>query len=375
MTKRRYFFAGGGTGGHIYPAIAVAQKIRTIDNTAEIHFLCSERQVDSEILSGSEFDFTKLPAKGLRKSPAGLIGFAKGFLVSCRKVRNIMNDSKNCTLIGVGGFVAGPAIWTAKRLGVDICFINVDIVPGKANRFMARFADEIFVQFEQTKKFFGNSSKKVAVSGCPLREEFENADAARAYESLKLDPAKKTLLITGASSGALNINRAICSLLPRINEYRDKWQIVHLTGKGKESEVMKAYEKAQIENCVLDYHDNMQNLLAAADIVVGRSGAVSVAEFVASHTPAICLPYPYHKDKHQYLNAEILVEAGAAFVVDDNISDNQKTAKNLWDKLSELLNDKAKRKHMSEAAKSLAKDSAAMDIAQRIVQKAKKAES
>jgi len=366
MTGKCFFFAGGGTGGHIYPAIAVAEKVAQLEPKAKIYFFCSTRNIDAQILSKTGFEAVYLPAKGLSIRPRGLIEFAGSFFQSYRIAKELLAKSSDAVVTGVGGFVAAPVCYAAHKLNIPVKLLNVDITPGRANKIIARWADEIFVQFEETAQYFAGRKAKISVVGCPLRKGFENPAPAKAIEQLGLDENKKILLITGASSGSQNINKAICSLLEKLNAFDEDWQIVHLTGVSNYEEVKQRYTNIKIGHKVLDYYDDMPNLLAAADLVIGRSGAVSVAEYAASSVPSICIPYPYHKDRHQYLNADKLVEAGAAIVVDD-LPDNKETAEWLWEELEPLLKDDKKRRQMKQACRTIAKKDAAHKIAEELL--------
>ena len=366
MDDKCFFFAGGGTGGHIYPAIAVAEQLLLIEPKARIHFFCSTRDIDSRILSNTDFEFTSLPARGFTIRPGGFVSFCGSFRASYKSARRTILENRNSIIIGAGGFVSAPVCLAAKKLGTPIGLLNVDILPGKANRILARWADEIFVQFEQTKKFFARTKAAIDVVGCPLRNGFINPQSQRAIEQLNLDKKKKILLITGASSGSENINRAMCLLLKKLEVFKDYWQIVHLAGRNNHEKVQNNYKEAAISYKVIGYYDDMADLLAAADLVIGRSGAVSVAEFAAAAVPSICMPYPYHKDRHQYLNAGVLVDAGAAVIVDDLPEDNQR-AQNLWQVLEELMKDQVKRQKMVQSCGKIAKPQAASVIAQKLV--------
>jgi UDP-N-acetylglucosamine--N-acetylmuramyl-(pentapeptide) pyrophosphoryl-undecaprenol N-acetylglucosamine transferase len=250
---------------------------------------------------------------------------------------------------------------------VPVVLLNVDIVPGRANKIIGRWADEIFVQFEETGQYFAHSSAAVHVVGCPLRSGFSNPEPDKVIEQLGLEKQKKILLITGASSGSENINDAVCSLLEKLSAFADGWQIVHLTGQANFEKVKNKYSDAKIRHKVLDYYDNMPNLLPAVDLVVGRSGAVSVAEYAAASVPSICIPYPYHKDRHQYLNAGKLVEAGAAVIVDD-LPERKDTAQRLWAELEELMKDDVKRQEMKKNCEAVAKKDASLKIAEILIE-------
>jgi len=363
MDDKCFFFAGGGTGGHIYPAIAIAEQIVKLEPTAKIHFFCSTRDIDSRILKQAGFEYTRLPARGLSAGLGGLIGFCTSFLKSYKIAKEVIAENPNTKVIGVGGFVAGPACLAAHRLNVPVVLLNVDILPGRANKIIARWANEIFVQFEETARNFVKTKAKINVVGCPLRSGFENPQPYKAIKELGLDENRKTLLITGASSGSENINRTVCSLLEKLDSFADDWQIVHLTGEKNYDKVNSKYNGIKIRHKVLGYFDDMPDLLTASDLVVGRSGAVSVAEYAAAGVPSICIPYPYHKDRHQYLNAGKLVEAGAAVIVDD-LPDEKDRAEWLWQELQELMKDDEKRREMKDKCAAIARKDAALKIAE-----------
>jgi len=330
---KTFYFAGGGTGGHIYPAIALAQHIRKTIPDARLHFFCSERPIDSRILSNTDFSFTKLPAKPFGKKPLQLWRFFKALKQAKQLVKNKISQNPNAVMISIGGFVSAGAVLAAKELDIPVFMLNIDAVAGKANKFLARYAKKVFVQFEITKKYF---RKKAILTGAPLREEFYDAAKTIAVEALSLNAKKKTLLITGASAGSTNINNTIALLLDRLESFAPNWQVVHIAGVAGCQATKTLYKSAKISNVILDFYDDMPHLLAAADLVIARAGAMSLAEFAASATPAICLPYPYHRDNHQRINAEQLERKGCCKIVPD-LCDTQRTAQLLWPELSELM--------------------------------------
>ena len=369
MNGSSFFFAGGGTGGHIYPAIAIAEQLIKLEPKAKIHFFISGRNIDSQILSKTNFEVIQLPARGFSACPGRLINFCRYFMKSCRIAKRTISAANKPIVIGIGGFVAAPVCLAAYKLNVPIVLINVDTVPGRANKIIARWAKEIFVQFEETAQYFTKTKADVSITGCPLRSGFDNPQPDRIVEQLALDKNKKILLITGASSGAESINNTICSLLGKLTEFSDSWQIIHLAGLNNYEKVSKSYINSKISYKVLAYCDNMADLLSATDLVIGRAGAVSVAEYAAASTTIICMPYPYHKDRHQYLNADKLVKAGAAVIVDD-LPDVKERARLLWEKLEQLLKDDERRQQMVKGCEVIARKEAACKIAEKLVKTA-----
>jgi UDP-N-acetylglucosamine--N-acetylmuramyl-(pentapeptide) pyrophosphoryl-undecaprenol N-acetylglucosamine transferase len=366
MTRQRmqFFFAGGGTGGHIYPALAVAAELMQQQPKAEVVFFCSSRAVDARVLAGSGYEFFPLPAEGFSPHPVKAIRFVVQFLKSYYFAKQILLAGREeSVVIGTGGFVSAPVIFAARSLRIPVCVLNVDYVPGKANRMLARFAQTIFTQYDQTAAYFEKRQDKVVAAGCPLRKEFAEPQPDEARQTLGLDADKKILLITGASSGSRSINEAMLKLLPHLAAFADDWQVVHLTGQAHYHEVKAATEGSSISYHPVDYYDRMADLYAASEIIVGRSGAVSVAEYAAAGRPAVCLPYPYHKDKHQTLNAAEMVEAGGAVVVEDIIGNTDQTAAALMDVLRDLMAHDARRARMAAAARSVARPDAAARIA------------
>lgn len=361
--RTQFFFAGGGTGGHIYPALAVAAELSRQRAEAESIFFCSSRAVDARVLAEKGYEFFPLPAEGFSAHPGKTLRFGVQFLKSYYFAKQILSAVRDeAVVIGTGGFVSAPVILAAWAMKIPVCLLNVDYVPGKANRLLVRFARTVFVHYDETLTYFKKGREKVVVSGCPLREDFAAPNPDHARQTLGLDAHKKILLVTGASSGSLSINRAMLTLAGQLDGFADEWQVVHLTGQTHYGAVREATGNTRIAYHAVDYYDTMADLYAAADIIVGRSGAVSAAEYAAAGRPAVCLPYPYHKDRHQTLNASGLVKAGGAVVVEDVIGDTDKTAAALMGVLRELMNSDARRIEMGRAARSVAR----LDAAERI---------
>lgn len=367
ISAPHYIFAGGGTGGHLYPALAVADQLSKIQPQASIVFLCSRRAVDARVLSAYPYEFYPLPAEGFSANPLQAIRFfAMGFK-SYGFVKQFLQPlAERCVLVATGGFVSAPAVLAAHALKIPVWLINVDYVPGKANRFLAHFARQIFTQFDQTSRYFGRFANKTVCVGCPVRAEFAHPKPQQAQQTIGLDSQKATLLITGASSGALGINQAMLRLIDKLAAFADRWQVVHLTGQAHYPAIAQVVKTAPIRYFPIDYYDQMADLYAASDLIIGRGGAVSVAEYAAVGKPVICLPYPYHKDQHQLLNVQPLVNAGAAIIVQETVGQPDQTAQRLWKTLEPLLKDDKKRLQMACAARSFCRLDAANHIANAI---------
>lgn len=366
--SRHYIFAGGGTGGHLYPAIAVADKLKQTDDDCNITFYCSNRAIDSRILTKSGYNFKTIEAEGFSFKPNKLIKFIKAARLSREIIKKQLIGNDHAVVISCGGFVSYPVLLAAKELELPIFMLNVDFVPGKANKFLAKYTEQIFVQFSETADKFGKYKNKVLVTGCPLRESFESPDKSKAISDLGLDSSKKLLVITGASSGSANINNSISDIVDKLGKFSESWQIVHIAGVEHYQVMQEIYKGAKIKSIVLDFYDEMASLLGNADLIVGRSGAVSVAEYAACGAAAVCIPYPYHKDNHQQLNAQKLVEAGCGVIVLDNC-DSKLNAQALLPVLMDFMDNEGKRLAAKAAAAKIAKLDAAKVIAEKIIKK------
>ena len=181
-----------------------------IEPKAKIHFFVSERSIDEQILSKTGFEYSSLPAKGFSIRPGKLIGFCSSFLNSFRIAKRVIAECKSAVVIGVGGFIAAPVCLAAHKLKVPVALLNVDIVPGRANKIIGRWANEIFLQFEDKRQYFSKRKENINVVGCTMRSGFENPEPDKVSSELGLDENKKILLITGESSGSETINRTVC---------------------------------------------------------------------------------------------------------------------------------------------------------------------
>ncbi|HUU21894.1 MAG TPA: glycosyltransferase, partial [Phycisphaerae bacterium] len=287
MTRPIYIFAGGGTGGHLYPGLAVAEQLERLDRGAQVVFACSNRPIDRRILDPLDYPVVPQPVRPLPRNPKGWIGFLKAWRRSIAQASQMIADLTPVAVLGLGGFAAGPLVRRAARVGVPTALLNPDAVPGKANRYLAKHADIIFSQFDSARERFGPGARqKVRCVGCPVRSSFLSAERPEALRHFDLRTDRKTLLVNGGSLGARLINDAVLGLKGDLAALSEAWQVLHVTGPDRYAEVGGAWKTAGIHTRVLPYCDRMDLAYAAADLVVGRCGASTAAELAATATPA-----------------------------------------------------------------------------------------
>ena len=298
----------------------------------------------------------------LPNRPLRLPQFAGAFNSATARVRKLMRRRRPRVVLGLGGYASVPAVWAAHRARVPVAMLNIDRVPGKANKVLAYMADRIWLQWAESAEFFKRKKRSLAVIGCPIREQIFSENRLAALAHFGLSPDRRVLVVTGASQGAQSINFAVLALLDKLETLADDWQIIHVTGPVGSDRVSAAYAGRRMTHVVIDFADQMGWLYAAADLVIGRAGASSLAEFAATGCPSVLMPYPYHGDHHQRLNAEILTRRGAAVIVDDQIT-AEKNAPPLWAALEPLLTNPARLEKMAAASRSLGIRDAADRIA------------
>jgi UDP-N-acetylglucosamine--N-acetylmuramyl-(pentapeptide) pyrophosphoryl-undecaprenol N-acetylglucosamine transferase len=361
-SSKTIFLAGGGTGGHLYPGIAVAESLRGIAPELKCLFLCTTREIDRVILDPTGFEYVTQPIERPHRSVGGLLKFWKSWRETDALVRRTIAERQPAAVVGLGGYAAGVAVRLATHRHIPAALINPDVIPGKANYHLMKRADVACCQFEETRDHVSASRRaKLRITGCPIRADFANlpprADAA---QRLGLEPNLHTLTDTGASQGAATINDALPPTLAQIK--MQGWQILHLSGRSHAEGVRAAYRGQNLPARVIDFTPAMADVWAVTDLTVSRSGASTCAELTACGIPSILMPYPFHKDQHQRLNAEVLAKAGAALLQDD-FRDARKNAEKLLPLLAPLIHDADRRKAMSQAARTLGKPAAADTVA------------
>jgi UDP-N-acetylglucosamine--N-acetylmuramyl-(pentapeptide) pyrophosphoryl-undecaprenol N-acetylglucosamine transferase len=369
------FFAGGGSGGHLYPGVAVAQALQVIRPDLRCVFLCTDRAIDQTILKDTGFEFIPQPILPPRRSVGGLIKFWRSWRATQDLVKKQMQIRKPKAVLGLGGYAAGVAVKLASKERVPSAVLNPDVIPGKANQYLFSMVQQICCQFQQTQEHISKSlASKLVVTGCPIRPDIlDRPSRAQALAGLGLDPLLLTLVITGASQGALTVNEGVVESLKRIVQKRERlqgWQVLHLAGQDHADAVRKDYRELELDQVlsvrVVDFTPAMRDVWAVADLAIARSGASTCAELIACGVPSILMPYPFHSDMHQLANAKVLEEAGGAVIVDDK-KDRKLNAENLLPILERLLYDGPARDKMKSSLTHLAPINAAHRVAQTLV--------
>lgn len=371
----RIIMAGGGTGGHLYPGLAVAEALReALGGGVEMVWAATPRPVDQRLLGGFGDNYVQQPVQPLQwRKISKWWGFLNGWRKSCAFwKRQFLQNRPDC-VVALGGYAAGPAAYVAACEGIPVALLNPDALPGLANRFLLKRAERVFVQWELADSYCRKIPGKVMPLGCPIRQTLLGKGRAEGAAALGLNANKFTLVVTGASLGARTINDAMLVLLQdsamrkAFSRQTGKWQILHLAGMDQASAVKAAYAGlADVDAIVMDYCDDMASVWATADLAIARAGASTCAELTACGVPSLLMPYPFHRDLHQKANAEELVKAGAATLIDDE-KDANKNAASVKKVLETLLYDSAARDRMAQAARNAGKPNAARDIAREIL--------
>lgn len=347
--------ACGGTGGHLFPGIAVAEVLRQRGH--EVLLFVSEKEIDSLALSTrSQFRFERLPTVGFPSlvSPR-IFGFMRRFAESLSLCRSVYNTFKPQVVLGMGGFTSTAPILAGRMRGISTLVHESNAIPGKANRIAARMVRAVLLGFKEAAQFFPKA--RTEITGTPIRSELKRVDKQAARQKLGLQSDLTTMLVMGGSQGASGINQAMIKTLPVLRNA--SLQIIHLCGARDERMVADNYRREQIPAYVAAFHHHMEEVYSAADFAVARSGAASLAELAFFGLPTILIPFPYAADDHQTRNAEIFARAGAAFVV----KESDVTPELLSQKIFSMAGQPEVLRRMSEKSSQLAPRDAADRVA------------
>jgi len=362
-------FAGGGTGGHVFPALAIAERLRESATDVQCVWLCSERAIDAQILGEAKVEFTPIAAQPFGVRPRALARFCRAWGPSVRTARRVMRELKasdaggSIVCAAMGGFVAAPAVQAARAERLCSVLVNLDAVPGKANRWIARRAQvrlsaiqgqQVPAQWEQVGPIVRTQARAPG-------------DAAGCRKALGLSCDTRTLFVSGGSQGAVSINRFMMGLCESHPEALEGWQVVHQCGSGATGDLERAYTCAGVRAVVREFILDIGVAWGSADLALCRCGAGSVGEALVNGVQRVFLPYPHHRDEHQRLNAQPLVDAGAAVMLTDHVSPGANIAAHGVE-LAALLQSGDRLAGMRKAIGSLELRDGARDAAERLLE-------
>ncbi|HKY29805.1 MAG TPA: undecaprenyldiphospho-muramoylpentapeptide beta-N-acetylglucosaminyltransferase [Pyrinomonadaceae bacterium] len=346
----RVLIAAAGTGGHIYPGIAVANEILRRSPQSEVRFVGTARGLETKLVPKAGFELSIIESTGLKN--VSLIARARGLAVlpkSFVSARRVIKQFRPDAVVGAGGYVSGPVLLSAATMKLPTLVMESNALPGWTNRVLARFVDRAAVSFEASLRFFGG---KGVVTGNPVRREFFEIRAKQR------EPGRFSVLIFGGSQGARAINEAMIAALPELEKMRNELWITHQTGEADFERVQTAYLESGWTADVRRYIDDMVVSFANADLVICRAGATTTAELVAAGKASIMIPFPFAADDHQRKNAEALAEKGAAKM----ILQRELTPSRLAEEIESLVRSPDEVMKMEAASRSLARGNAAESV-------------
>ena len=359
----RIVISGGGTGGHIYPAIGIAKELIQLDTENEVIFVGGADRLESTLVPKHGFRFLPISVAGFpRKLTWRWIpviykvcsGFAKSFW--------LLKNLKPSIVVGTGGYVCGPVLFAAVLLGIRTVIQEQNAAPGLTNRILARWAKAIYLAFETAAPHF--PSQKTKVIGNPIRRTIGTVERTHeTYDSLGLDPKRKTVFVMGGSQGAQAINQNVVDALDNLAPFNQQLQFVHQTGKADYKAVKARYEGSSLRHLVQPYFDPIETIYSIADLMVCRAGGMTIAEMTACGIPAIFVPLPTAAGDHQQLNAQAVADAGGGVLLNQRTLTGTKLA----EKIIEIITNPEEQQRMANQSHQLGNPHAGEEIAQSIL--------
>lgn len=344
----RILIAGGGTGGHLFPGLAVAEEFKHRNSTAEVVFAGTESGLEAKVVPKEGYLIRFLRAEGLvgvtwKKKIGALVRAGLSMIDSYKILKAVTPD----IVIGVGGYASGPVTLLAALMSIPTLVLEQNAVPGVTNRILGKFVDAICVTYQESMSFF--PLRKTFLTGNPVRPHIARGIAQAGYRRFGLDPNLFTILIFGGSAGARSINSAVTESLTHLQDLRDNIQFLHQTGQTDYERIRNAYRESGFRGTIVPFIYEMGEAYAVADLVVSRAGATTLAELTVLGKPAILIPYPFAAANHQEVNARKLEEIGAAKL----ILDRELNGKILAHAIRELSSNEKMREEMARASRSV----------------------
>ncbi|MGZ9585067.1 undecaprenyldiphospho-muramoylpentapeptide beta-N-acetylglucosaminyltransferase [Paenibacillus marinisediminis] len=357
----RVVLSGGGTGGHIYPALAIARECEKQDPKSAFLYIGTERGLESKLVREAGIPFETIEITGFKRklsfeNAKTVMRFIKGV----SKAKQLLSKFKPDIVIGTGGYVCGPVLYAAAKLGIPTLIHEQNVIPGLTNKFLSRYVNTVAVSFKESEPYF-TRAKNVLFSGNPRATAVMEANRERGFASLGLSVDSPIVLVVGGSQGARTINQAMIDMVPMLKRLPDV-HFVYVTGQHYYDNTYKAVQQASdnVRNHlhVLPYISNMPEVLAATTLIVSRAGASSLAELTALGIPSILIPSPNVTNNHQEANARSLEQAGASIM----ITEKQLTPEILFAQIEGMMKQDEKRKQMSSQTKLFGHPDSAMRI-------------
>ncbi|MBN1441232.1 MAG: UDP-N-acetylglucosamine--N-acetylmuramyl-(pentapeptide) pyrophosphoryl-undecaprenol N-acetylglucosamine transferase [Planctomycetes bacterium] len=346
---RRIAFFGGGTGGHLTPGVAVAERARDRFPGLEAVFFCTRRPVEKLILEGAGFSLSSLDL-AVPRGARGWMRFALGLPRAARQVRAVLR--RGCDAgIGLGGYASLPGIIAARREGVPVVLLEQNRIPGRVNRLLSGLVSAVSCPFPQVADALRGRRE---VTGNPVRRSVREAAAQRRGRA-RGPGGRRRVLVVGGSQGARGLNGALMGALPALSQFREKIEWIHVSGSADKEAMEECYRQGGWEALVMSYSSDLPRWMADSDLVIARAGGTTLAELTVLGVPAVLVPYPHHADRHQLHNARTLVEAGGAVLLDEL----ELGASSLERVFREILFSPERLRCMEQAALSLGRPEAA----------------
>ncbi|MBP1999223.1 UDP-N-acetylglucosamine--N-acetylmuramyl-(pentapeptide) pyrophosphoryl-undecaprenol N-acetylglucosamine transferase [Paenibacillus shirakamiensis] len=362
----RIVFSGGGTGGHIYPALAIAKQCKSEYPDTEILYIGGKRGLETTLVPKENIRFESIDITGFRRSlsPENMKTVVR-FLRGVRTSKRLLRAFKPDVVVGTGGYVCGPVVYAAAKLGIPCLIHEQNAIPGLTNRFLSKYVDTVALSFEAETNPFP-AAKHVIYTGNPRATTVYHADKTKGFATLGFHPGTPIVLVVGGSRGAKAINQAMIDMAPFLKQL-DPIQFVYVTGESYYEPTRTAIQEKTgtlPRNLqVLPYVHNMPEVLASTSLIVNRAGASFLAEITSLGIPSILIPSPNVTNNHQEKNARTLEKAGAAEV----ILESQLTGSKLFDTIAEVMKDSSRQITMSTASRRLGKPDSADILVEEIM--------
>lgn len=347
-------FAGGGTGGHLFPGLAVAAELCRRRPGVQVTFIGAGKAIERSWVEAAGYDYLALRCRGVPRRPWQLPGFVLDNMAGYRAAKRLLRRRHVSLVVGLGGYASAPVARAARRCRTKLVLLEQNVIPGRANRWLARSADAVCVAFRETAERL-RCRGEIHLTGTPIRPGFTRTSPAR---------LRRRLLVLGGSGGAESLNQSVPRALYKVREHLEGGQIVHQAGAAAVETTRQLYEKLGLAAEVVPFVVDMPRMLSWTGLAVSRAGGSALAELAAAGVPAVLLPYPHATDDHQRKNAQFYRDFGGCVLIDQRLAG--RLDEPLAEALKGLLADRPRRERISQTMRRLARPEAARDVAELI---------